>query len=676
MSAEKIVKTLSSPEHPISISSPLGHCLLLFENRGADVQTQARAIALALHASLKESGNKLAIVQTAEDLANAHNSWIANRCRWIKAKLKTVEDFRGKHGGESLRESFDQELQAKFQDLLTLQKGGPSTLTDLFPSFLLPSEGLLIHVVRRIGEVEIAKIPAGQSRIYRYKVGGTEGQSANMPGFEDFLVSWKSLVRKKDSLSSRFQQMRMLGLEDCSEELSGQPDSLALLRLNASSNRNGVTLHLEGFDAVGARCFSTYLNVTVPQGQQLGNAEARWMAISQSALSSVAFSVNPDRYRAPRWLIQPDQFEPDNEFVCEAMHALSHPSSEASCYVVSICDAEWPIVRQCIDKGRLCIDALDEAMKEWTPYERLEETGLEVLRPLDPAITIYGSARRSDLGVFAKEVADTGHVDLRSLVKLLAAHEDISIPRFGEVSAIANSYPYWVVGASLAERFYCDMSNDFLVLLGTIPSDAWENLMEGTKLSASTCFPGDVWAEFLNSDPLVYAPQGTPALLRHPAELFNVQEVAMPTVSIKRIRVPVYQYWNPDSKPSKVWNQMPTILPLLGWPRAKLGSGQSSPTFDLSEEQFDHLERKMVFQLGLADSLEVRIDLPRNESLRGIFSGHADVQTTPGKYLDLPASFRHQVWMAACKIAAEHALARVNPLQSGSQAGVGQEIKP
>ena len=169
---ETIVGRLTPPlGTKIRVSPGVRGCLAYLEPHGAPASVALRTLGKALHASVVVTPGEWTLEITAEDRKALEAARVAERASWVQAKMDAVERFRvARLKGRDAGTTILAEVERTSRILREVMAGRDVPPDPNFASDLLPSEGLLLKLVRAIGTDEIAAVPNGEVRVWEEDV--------------------------------------------------------------------------------------------------------------------------------------------------------------------------------------------------------------------------------------------------------------------------------------------------------------------------------------------------------------------------------------------------------------------------------------------------------------------------------------------------------------------------
>ena len=634
----------------VRIDRALSSDIVFIDPHGVDPKVEVRAIGSALEASVTKDGAGLVIRRTNEDSAKIFAARLEERKKAIAARLIAVEKFRsvGLRGGIS--EAITEGLEARNREVNAEMHGkeGP-TVIDFQLGQLMPAEGLLEAVMRRIGSDQLARIPVGEVAVFEDH---PKLDAKPLPDYQDLIGRYQTdadeLASYKLGNNIATARSPFFGGD---LDIIGRPiEAPKRLRLEVRSTTSGLGCTLDIYDAPGRRVDGAGFGVSFGDlafirdiliSEQKG-VKPETIQAPPETLAACAFEAAPRAKDWPAWYLDPEHVEPLKpmaEWLLERMAA----QSAGKCFVLCATDGLFAQIPQCIHNGRLYVSLFERRLSGGAALiERTENADSVVWRYTYPEYTEATTAVRSVLGQFARSARSAGGPGFRSIATLLhdGSREMSYLPRLWEMRSL-QGYFSW--------RYDGNMDFESYRLVGAITDQDWQLLASGAALSVEHLGIGKELTElFAQGGHPPHSPEQLPDLYRHAEELFDTGSVGRTQVSMRSASRNMIRLVPGKGAEGEAWAPI-GVLSSFGRQRA-VGDGRLA----LSRDQFEsNIDRMGRYRLGRASTIDLIIWLPHGcviELDGPIF--HVDTTTDSAlSYADVPSGVRDDIWQFSCDAA-------------------------
>ncbi len=516
----------------VSVAPTLARNLIFLVRHESKPDEAIADVAKALHASVTQQGETLRITRTQTDKSTFEVTRTAERARWIRHRLETVEIYRSKHRTDSAGDAVVAEImrQADVADRLARGLAVPEAN---FATELLPSEALLWNLIKRIGVDKVAAVPTWSTIVWEDQ---PAGGSEPLPNHDDLVNKCLDEFRKlgQPPLSERVRvQLPRLGMTEFFRGWGEERQSPHKLRLMERAEDGLITFSLTGYDRKGAQILFAAEHASPGEilrfptsiaAPYLKDPKGVWVSLPLVDMSPTKFKRLLPNNPMPDWMLNADKTEPMNLFVADALTKLADLDRSA-CFTINVSDGIWQDVAGSVVDKRLNVDALKALFKEWSLYEEVRESGSVVWRS---RVNIDGSGDQADrraLATLARTVARTGTINLRSM----AAFAATAAPHR---TALTNIWMYGILDSPAVHQQAGYAQYSIYRLLGGMRQSAWDVLTEGSTITADRAGVSESLRDVIEEE---YEPvRGDEAfsdLYQHANELFETESFGETRIS-------------------------------------------------------------------------------------------------------------------------------------------------
>jgi hypothetical protein len=637
----------------VRISPKLASALVFLSGHETPPKVQLAALAEALHASVEQDRSGLLLDRRAEDSKRFEEGRVLERAAWIQKRIDGVARYRASlTGGELDASAVVGEVENAYQGSLDRASGRSAPSQPFFATELLPSEGVLVSLVGSIGKDVLASLPTGTSQVWEdAPVSG----AAQLPPYSEALAKYEREIAAfrastiSSSLSSELDWLHMGKFFTDWESDSPPP---VRMRLQVRAQDTEVLLLLCGFDTGGnqrfmasmiARPVAPWRPAAAVADEARARGNGRAVELSESATEAAGMSLEKLVAKPPRWFSAPEQEDPLNAFVAEALGSLAGEEPDR-CFAAQVSDTMWDDARICFCKGHFSPDAFKAVLLECSRYEREESPDRIVWRSKERLETSACVANRQALGNLARSVLSSKRVDLRTLA---AYHLALG----GQPTCVAT---YWENALRLAPgvfSFSGDATHAFYSLLGAISDVNWLQLESGAIRSNGQLGVVDQFADLLDEDQMpVQANRQLPDVLRHPRELYPRGDIEGAPVTLSRIRHLMVGFQGPKGDGAMQWSEGAPVFPMI----TVADRPDTGRTLSMTRPQFEHRLAEMHFQFGTQDEIVATIGLPSGAFERAGFKDAILATSAVLPFEELPQRTKDEIWQKACDSASNY----------------------
>ncbi len=253
-------------EMRITASNELRRNVVFVEPRGASVDAQLDAVARALHASVVKEKGEIRLERSNKDRRDMLEKCMLVREKWIDGRIDRVARYRSGFGPSSTPEGFFKAAAIQLAQLDEAHKGKRTSIDQVYPEQVLPSQSLLEALIERIGRKKLAAVETGAAEVFTSSGGpGT----LRLPACDDLLQSYeiamqpfREAVRTDDQMKSLRQIPNLVRIVDSWPSRA----PVDRLRLIVQSMPTGLVVEFSGFNAEGLRVFDTFLDMGPADG--------------------------------------------------------------------------------------------------------------------------------------------------------------------------------------------------------------------------------------------------------------------------------------------------------------------------------------------------------------------------------------------------------------------------
>lgn len=634
----------------VQVAKALGRHSIMLDRQGLGAMDALQLVARTMSAKLERTGSREYRLEPSvevrerlrEKIESSRQAWLTDQLKVWERRSRTA--LRSSTQAEAIRRWIDQTAEAVESGRLKPAEAAPEGL-----AALLPSADLLLDAVRSVGVSTVAKGPTGSFKVFETKpVGGATLLRISPKALE---ALEDSQVRLASELSASQLRMSQIPGFEPDTLFGGDTRSTTQLRLEVRLLENCVELILEGFDDGGSRTLLTGMvagpDVSYSQPSSVQKsvaASVKSEGLVLSAEQSRAFQAwSATSANQEVWFAKPSSREPLNDLIARPLSATL-PFGKTP-MAVDIPDGLVRTVSRAVHGNRLAVKWLKDYFQKYELFSS-EMSGPGVaLRWHDPTHAESTWADRRQLEQFSSKVFQTRGPTIRDTGKLLALGVNPSPLAIGWYQMGRVSTP--VVP-----------TNDFIPIpiyrfLGQITDDAWGRLLRGDTLSVGRESLQTPLQELLQqplADRLVsFRP--LPDQWKHPLELFDQMPLDATTIRVTTKRQPL-EFVTTGGPATVVGPAMeffgdPITFTFI---RAKKEFVAQD-----SRESFDERMSSYWFQPGEETDYEIRLELPHQVSLVGVYQSPQVLSGSPVRYRDLPESRRAEMfrraWEAGLKTA-------------------------
>ncbi len=638
---------------PVIVSKDLGERFVFMAPHGRSPHVVLQALGSCLHASVVDDGQRVLISRTKSDLKEIESHVISTRIEWLKKKVDAVEEHRRQVSFQGV--GAVNALVREFESRERASSNG-TAISEAPPiREFLPSESLLLGIVKRIGIRDLAESSLNETTVFEDR---PVLDNKPLPEHADLDQAYQNAM---DAFSQGGPlKIGLSGNRDWATNVNRfapglgiRPAPIERLRLAEVCLGNEVTLLLSGYDSAGYLVANAELTAgptnalkspaEIIERSKVQGKKQRFIELSDAGVSAAGFGQMPEAQPFPSWFLNPDKVEPLSLFVQPVMQTLAQEDPESS-VAIEVTDSFWNLVRQCIREGKVSIETLQESMTQWTPFEKVKSPGALVYRPIDPYSVEHCQADRKELSRFARQVWTERKVGLRVTGRLY---------KFGSLRPgfLTNT---WEFNARVALDQWSTPGKNLRAhvyrLIGAIDDHDWDLLVSGRTLSADRLGATAELKDVLYQEYGVI-PEGQgpfPDIYQHPCEAYTESQISQSPISIRALNTQIIQDWPQANEKATMW------APLFGddgkpvlFKRIQMKFRGAHPEPASTRDQYEASLSKRLFRIGHADDTTLTIAMPRRLFIRAQSRGYGTSDSDPMPYVDLPKNLRDTLWGAA-----------------------------
>jgi hypothetical protein len=660
-----------------------GKLLMIIRHPGCTPEELLKGIEEATEASCEPSASGEVLKRGPAELDKIRNHRTAVRLAWIDRQTKLITEYR-KHQ-EAAGSSPAEELNAALHeaDDIAVKISKRQTFSQGKTNFLqlLPSQELLLNVAQKVGWTKIASQKSGITRILETPKSALADE--DLPPMDDLLEQYKSKALRWENLNLDEQSLYAMAQMGASPAMLGlgTRNTIARLRLQVSAATQGIFLTLEGFNSIGTRVLLATFHAgpadelrhpVMVMKEAERDPRSVWLPLSEGAKAALKFVSNSNPRSAPNWFSNPDKLDPLSVFSQEALLRLEDDST-SHCTVLTLSDSLWNDSSFSMANGSLNLAAFKQFLQEWTPFEKVQSAGAVVYRPLDPEFVESQQANRRALKRFVSDYAVSSESQLRQVAKFYAG---AASPQSTELSPLVT---FWGgITPRVGSRFPAthDMPAGFLEIVGAIPDDQWQSLLNGTAVTADQLGVTDQLLRYLRQDPGLTFSSPPSDLRRHALENFESDSIGQALFTVTRRITPVFCHLTNGVIDHHGWQSEKAFFYADVLPREAITHNGKDFKLAWSQEDFNRFMAKNSYQFGEIDGLTIHLELVRGIFIEHHFSSSPTSISDVTAYDNLPDHLKKDLWDQMSATSLEEAAFSYNLMRNGGSSNTSQSETP
>jgi hypothetical protein len=584
------------------------------------------------------------LARTASDEKEAEQERVNERAGWLQLKLNDVAEYRlARTKGRTLSSAIDAEINKAARVSESIAGGFLDSPEPGFASELLPAEGLLTSLISAIGAKPLSSTPIGESSVWEDSpVAGARPLPPHKDLTDKYVAEMETIRGSELSPKTKIEADK-LGLSGFFAEW-GQVTQPARLRLEVRPEETMTVVSLAGYDASGKQILTATLiaqpvkvwrRPEIIVKDNLLRGDATWLPLTPQSAAPLSLSAQELIAKPPAWFLKPENNEPLDLFVGDALRAMAK-KVPTKCMAVQVVDGVWDDAQASIVKGRLNAQAFESMLKEWTRYERLETADYVVWRPkgtIDPARC---QADRKAMGSFTQAVIRNKALDLRTLAKF----RESSGPVQTSLTLYWSRTLRWDPQTSLSG----DTTHTFYRLIGSISDTEWQRLAMGRVLTVGDLGLSGRFASLLDEDRTpIQSAMPFPAVLRHPRESFPSGDIQKAPVRVIRRRRELLGTVSSQGDGIIQWSEGIPALSIL----TVRNDPEKGPVYSMTRDEYERWLKALKFRTGIQDETAVVIQLPGGTFEVASFADPLIPTSALSTYDGLQSSVRDAIWLKA-----------------------------
>jgi|GEM_PF-1744898 len=625
---------------PIEVAKPLQLHHVLIEPHGAGAKVILDGLAATLHASLTKTPTGLKLERTPADLAKMRQERKDERVAAMRQFFEREAKYRAaKVAGGVATDAYFAALERQNEQEMVVARGGPRHVDPFPPERLLPTSELLERLVERIGFEECAELPAWTAKVYEDDP--SQG-ILSLPEHKDLLQAFGTAMAPLQAVAVPNPNPIRLNYASGPSWSLAQP--VSRLRVVEEASEIGILFTLEGYDRQGKRVVEANWDVPTIYAksrpdQELG-LSPKWITFSPEDAAAMTFGRDNKTRAFPDWYLHPDQHEPLNLFVREAVDSLLTKSTLPSIALVS--DDCWNLAQASQKEGRLNVKAFESTLLNWGSYQDIELGGVQIWRPKDLEATEFRQSDRKVLARFAKGLKDSPSPDIRTFANFY--HD--SSPGLGALTY------FWPgagqVAAGFSPNVHCSMGAEFFRVLGGLSESSWSRLRDGSSATIGELGVGAEMRAYVQSQITHSKANGLREPTdwdRHLAAFFANGDPEDVKMCARQTTNRLVRGWkNTETKEGWPLDELAKHLPLED---SAFNLDGSEPKLTQTREQFENALKDMSFRYCDQSVAQVVLQEPGGLFLKGDIKTSILPQSDVFTYADFSQDMRDAIWKQA-----------------------------